>query len=138
MSGSTDPPLAKRNIRRARQQEKERRVEWIDGFSLRLTTEEKDDIKADLESEDINVLKILERLSGEGIKTSLCYDRKADAYSVTLYRNHPEYPDAGYSLTARATTYERCFAGLLLALREVNDFNIVSIAEERNSAEADF
>lgn len=138
MPGGPDPPLAKQNVRRARRAEREKRVEWIDGYSLRLTTSEKDDIKAELESEGIDILQVLAQLSDEGIKTSISYDRKADAYATTLYRNNPEYPDAGYSLTARAKSLDRCFAGLLYALREVRDFNIVSIAEARQEAESDF
>lgn len=138
MPGGPNPPLAKHNEKRARKQERERRVEWIDGFSLRLTIEEKEFIKKDLEEGTMDILTILAELTEVGIKTSIGYDRKANAYAVTLYRNHPEYADAGYSLTSRASTIERCFAGLLYALAEVNDFNIVSIAAAREQAETDF
>jgi hypothetical protein len=117
---------------------KNNRAEWIEGFTLRLTAEEKQDVIAELEEEDVDVLDFLKEMGLHGVKTSVSYDRKADGYTVTIFRNDPEFPDAGYTLTARGRTIERCTQSLLFAIREVSDFNIVEIAEARQALEVEF
>lgn len=127
----------KRSLRIARK-ERRTQVEWLAGFTLRLTESEQENIISDLEEEDMNVQQFLEVMGAEGIKTSISYDRKKDGYALTIYRKDPDYPDSGYSLTVHARNIPRCARALVFVLQEVGDFNIVEIASARESLESTF
>lgn len=130
--------LDRRSKRNARSEQNTGYVSWIDGHALTLTTAEKEQVMGSLEEQPINALTVLDELSEVGLKTSFKYDRKNDTYLVTVYRVDPEYPDAGYTLTARAKSFDRCMGALLFALEDVQDFNLIEVKSIRELASSDF
>lgn len=129
--------MEKRN-KRLTARENRQRADWVAGFTLRLAADEKERVLDDLThgGPDMNVF--LQELGAVGIKTSVSYDRKKDGYTVTIFRNDPEFPDAGYTLSSQGRTIERCVQALIFALKDVQDFNILEIVAARESLEDRF
>lgn len=111
---------------------------WMEGYVIDLTEIEKDAALLLVEEGEIDMKELFVLLAHEGIKCSTAYNRKDDSYMVTVYRRDSGLPDSGYSLSAYGKTFDRCMAALLVALGNLNDFDIVSINEFRKSKLKEF
>lgn len=131
-------PETVRDKRKAKKDKAQSWAEWVQTHTILFTASEQANILSDLEEEDVDVLKFCTALSDVGIKSSFKYHRRQNQYELRIFRDDPGAADAGYALQVRANNFERCVAGMLFAIKDVQDFNIREVTELRERFESDF
>lgn len=81
-------------------QEKPNKVKFQGFVRVYLTKQEKAQISEEMLSED-EVLTFFDTMAMAGYKVSVSYSPSGGFFSVTLYGNHQDNPNAGWAMTLR-------------------------------------
>lgn len=96
------------------QTKKSKKVEWQGFVRIYLTPEDKKAVKDALMQED-EVLNFMEVMALAGYKISTSYSSLGNFYSVTLYGNHLDNPNAGWAMTLRHKDLQTAYTALSFA-----------------------
>jgi len=96
------------------------KVKWQGFVNIYLTPQDKIAIKAELMQEE-EVLHFLDQMACNGYKVSTSYSPSGGFFSVTLYGNHVENPNAGWAMTLRHSDLLTAYTALSFAHEHKSD-----------------
>lgn len=113
-------------------------AEWVHTHTILFSMEEISEIMSELQDESPNLPLVLTEFADEGLKSTFKYNRRKNQYQLRVFRDNPNVGDAGYAVVVEANSFERCVAGFLYAMRDLQEFNLKMLVSEREAAIPDF
>ena len=104
---------------------------WVNTHTCVFNTEEVYLI-LELEKEGIpDMADFITQMADIGIKTTCKYDRRTNQYHMQVFRDNPEMVDAGYAISVKASSFQRCVIAMTFALGDTQVFNLEQLTEVR-------